>query len=65
MDVDGPGDSVDVLVHDCKFNMRLRMADSAWEQVEHWGCFVSTAVCLWSQWLRWLSVTLQYVSMQV
>ena len=27
------GDSVDVLVNNCKFDMRLRMADSAWKQV--------------------------------
>uniref|UniRef100_A0A8C5C632 DNA-dependent protein kinase catalytic subunit n=1 Tax=Gadus morhua TaxID=8049 RepID=A0A8C5C632_GADMO len=26
------GDSVDVLVNNCKFDMRLRMADSAWKQ---------------------------------
>ncbi|CAL8293471.1 unnamed protein product [Lota lota] len=32
MDVDGSGDSVHVLVNSYKFDMRLRMADSAWKQ---------------------------------
>ncbi|KAK0144676.1 DNA-dependent protein kinase catalytic subunit [Merluccius polli] len=32
MEVDGSGDSVDVLVNNCKFSMKLRMADSAWKQ---------------------------------
>ena len=37
MEVDGPGASVDVLVSNCKFDMRLRMADSAWKQVTGGG----------------------------
>uniref|UniRef100_A0A8D3CWJ1 DNA-dependent protein kinase catalytic subunit n=1 Tax=Scophthalmus maximus TaxID=52904 RepID=A0A8D3CWJ1_SCOMX len=35
MEVDGsedPADDVDTLVNDCKFNMKLHMANSAWEQ---------------------------------
>ncbi|KAJ3611495.1 hypothetical protein NHX12_021510 [Muraenolepis orangiensis] len=32
MDVDGSGDSADSLVSDCKFDMKLRMANSAWKQ---------------------------------
>ncbi|XP_065804989.1 DNA-dependent protein kinase catalytic subunit isoform X1 [Labrus bergylta] len=32
MEVDGSDDDIDALVNDCKFNMKLRMADSAWKQ---------------------------------
>lgn len=32
MDVDQPED-MEALVKNCKFNMKLRMADSAWKQV--------------------------------
>ncbi|XP_034562055.1 DNA-dependent protein kinase catalytic subunit [Notolabrus celidotus] len=32
MEVDGSEANVDTLVNDCKFNMKLRMADSAWKQ---------------------------------
>ncbi len=37
MEVDGaedPRDDIDTLVNDCKFNMKLQMADSAWKQVK-------------------------------
>lgn len=39
MEVDGDGldgeqpEDPETLVKDCKFNMKLRMADSAWKQV--------------------------------
>lgn len=37
MEVDGsedPAGDIDTLVNDCKFNMKLQMADSAWKQVK-------------------------------
>lgn len=34
MEVDGDVD-LDSLVNNCKFRMKLHMADSAWGQVEH------------------------------
>lgn len=37
MDVDGsedPAGDIDTLVNNCKFSMKLQMADSAWKQVK-------------------------------
>lgn len=37
MEVDGsedPAGDIDMLVNNCKFNMKLQMADSAWKQVK-------------------------------
>lgn len=37
MEVDSPEDTageIDTLINDCKFNMKLQMANSAWKQVK-------------------------------
>lgn len=45
MEVDGdPAGDTDALVNDCKFNMKLHMADSAWKQVKKVILFLN---CMW------------------
>lgn len=58
MEVDDSEGDIDTLVNECKFNMKLQMADSAWKQVRNqlWRLFflcyhVFTTHSIWNMYV--------------